>query len=424
MGNENRTNAPGSPDETWGPLNNGQLHIKDVVTAHIFPDLAVSGILILPDENTLVSSSVVLTNGPYFSIAKLDSFGHVDKSFGSEGFLTELFAPDLPAWGGSFALKDERIYMFGISKSPISLDGQIAILCIDKTGKRNKDFGTNGQIIIKNIVDDRVFHSNHHFIRTLEDGSLLIGTAGATGPSRNRTGYLMKFDASGKPVTSFGSNGIVDIQLPDAATLDLTDVCILENGNILVSGYARPKTSEFSIGLLVMLNSTGSFNPLFGSDPAIPGFRLFTEEGHGVELRAVTARRPGKFLAAGSIGNFPGRKAIGLLVGFDHLGKNDIEFNDGNALEGAVSPTHTGGWDAVVTQKDDIYVAGGGDLTLALFKLDGKLNTAFGTEGVVEGFVSGSAAALLPYSSDRLLCSFNATGLGGDAGILFRHYRV
>lgn len=425
MENEKRKNAPGSPDKTWGSKKDGRLLVKDVFTANIFPNLPVSGTLILPDESTLVSSSVVLTDTPHFSIAKLDSFGDVDKSFGKEGFLTELFAPDLAAHGGSFALKDERIYMFGVSKSPSSLDGQIAVLCIDKTGKRNQDFGTNGQIIVENITDDRVFHATHHFIRTLEDGSLLIGTTGATGPSRIRTGYLMKFDASGKPVTSFGSNGIVDIKLPDDAAIDLTDVCILENGNILVSGYAHPKTSTLKIGLLVMLNPTGSFNPLFGNDPTIPGFRLFTEERRGIELSAVTERSPGKFLAAGSIGDRAGSEVLGLLVGFDHLGKNDIEFNDGEALEGAVSPAHTMGWYAVATQKDDIYVAGGGEhLTLALFKLDGKLNTAFGTEGVVEGLASGQAAALLPYSSDRLLCSFNAIGLGSRAGMLLRNYRA
>ncbi|WP_415763593.1 hypothetical protein [Pseudomonas sp. CP4] len=425
MDNEKRKNAPGNPDESWGPRKNGRLYAKDVFTAHIFPDLWVSGTLILPDESMLVSSSVVLTDTHHFSIAKLDSSGNVDKSFGEEGFLTELFAPDLPAYGGSFALKDERIYMFGSSKSPSSLDAQIAILCIDEKGKRNKDFGTNGQIIVENIINDRVFFAKYHFIRTLKDGSVLIGTSGATGPSRIRTGYLMKFDASGEPDKSFGSNGIVDIKLPDDAAIDLTDVCILDNGNILVSGYARPKTSTFNIGLLVMLNPTGSFNPLFGKDPAIPGFRLFTDERRGIELNAVTERSTGKFLAAGSTGNLGGSEALGLLVGFDQRGENDMAFHNGEALECAVSPDHTLGWDAVVTQGDDIYVAGGEQLfTLALFKLDGKLNTAFGNEGVVQEPSSGRASALLRYSSDRLLCNFTAPGVGGPRGILFRHYRA
>ncbi|WP_434767774.1 hypothetical protein [Pseudomonas triticicola] len=362
MDNENRKNAPGSPDETWGPRKNGQLQAKEVFTANILPDLPVSGTLIFRDGSMLVSSSVVLTDMHHFSIAKLDSSGNVDKSFGEEGFLTDLFAPGLPAYGGSFAMKGERIYMFGASKSPSSLDVQIAILCIDETGKRIRDFGTTGQIIVENKINDRVFSADHHFIRTLEDDSLLIGTSGATGQSRIRTGYLMKFDASGKPVASFGSNGIVDIKLPDDAAIDLTDVFIFKNGKILVSGYAHKKTSSFNIGLLVMLNPTGSFNPLFGNDPAIPGFRLFTDKHRGITLSAVTERSTDKFLAAGSIGSLSGSEALGLLVGFDQRGENDMAFYEGIAHEVAVSPGHTMGWNAVVTQGDDIYVAGGGDV--------------------------------------------------------------
>ncbi|MCU0119318.1 hypothetical protein N8H74_13725 [Pseudomonas sp. B2M1-30] len=426
MKTDTLTGAPGSRDEHWGPNKDGRIFIKDVFDDGQSDARQAQGALILDDGSTLIATTMMEAGLPHFSIAKLNALGELDERFGRKGFLTELFAPDLSAKAGEMVQgADGRIYMFGGSKAPDSLDTEMAVLCFDETGKRIEDFGTNGQIIIEKKVNDRVFHGHlPGRIRVLPDGSLLVVANGAIGPSRVTRGYLMKFDARGRPVTSFGNNGVVDINLPYEAVTTLKDVCVLSDGRILLAGYAHAKSSRFSGGLLSMLNQNGSTNLIFGGDPNTPGFRLFAKADSNVSLNAVTEREPGKYLAAGSIGGVGATDAIGLLLGFDNQGKNDPEFNAGVALEGAVSPSHTTGWDALFTHGPNIYAAGGYDLLLASLTPDGKLNPRFGTGGVVGEFMSGAANALLPYSSDRLLYVCNVIGLGGVSGVFYRYYRA
>ncbi|CAI8880587.1 putative Delta-60 repeat protein [Pseudomonas sp. IT-347P] len=417
--------AAGSRDESWGPDKDGMVVFSKLFPPHADHWYPLTGTLVLTDGSVLVTSSVTQGETSHFSIAKLNPLGELDKRFAQEGLLTGLFVSNLPAYGGPLAQgADGRIYMLASSKSPDALDPEIAILCIDETGKRNEHFGNNGQIIVANKVNDRVFHGGPRFLRVLQNGDLLVGANGAVGPSRVPTAYLMKLDANGCLVASFGSSGIVDIKLPYPAMTLWKDACVLADGRILGAGYARLK-SGFNVGLLVMLNSSGSFNQIFGDDPKTPGFRLFTDENRPVELNAVTERTPGKFLAAGTVGDAVRSDAIGLLSGFDAAGKNDPDFNGGVTLENTVSLNDKSGWHALFAQGENIYVAGGSaHLLLASFKLDGTLNPAFAKDGVVEDeSLSVIPVSLTPYSSDRLLYGADSPGIG-RIGSVIRYYRV
>lgn len=421
-------NLPGSRDETWGPEKNGYLSLEHVFKEHPYSTNTLFGALLLGNDDLIIATNDEdeEENGQ-FLITKVNSFGELDRSFGKDGFILDRFAPGSLAFSGEMVQgKDGRIYMFGASGFSLTQpDPEIAILCFDEAGNRVNEFGIDGQIIVENLVDERVFYGERRFIRVLEDGSLLIGTNGATGAARIETAYLMKFDARGNPVTSFGVSGVVDIKLPRTqATTYLTDGCILDDGRILVAGYSRPDGSTKS-GLLAMLNPNGSLNLMFG-DSATPGIRLFTKQRFDIELNAVTERALGKYLAAGSVKGSALQNTQGLVAGFDKLGKNDPDFNNGSLLESSLRPGFPTNWQNILAQGQHIYVAGG-ELGhyLLLIGLDGKPDPSFGDAGIVEesedAFVT---TLLLAYSTDRLLYASNSIGPGSRLGSLYRYYRA
>jgi hypothetical protein len=420
-------NLPGSRDETWGPEKDGFLSLQ-----HVFKDQPHSlntlfGTLLLANGDLLIATNYEEEGNRQFLIAKVNTLGELVRSFGNEGFILDRFEQGASAFSGEMAQgKDGRIYMFGASGfTETKLDPEIAILCIDEAGRRVNEFGIDGQITVENITDERVFYGERRFIRVLEDGSLLIGTNGATGSARIETAYLMKFDAKGDPVTSFGINGVVDIKLSKTqATTYLTGGCILDDGRMLVAGYTRPDGSTKS-GLLAMLDPSGSLHQMFG-DSATPGMRLITKPRFDIEFNAVTERESGKYMAAGNVtGSLP-QNTQGLVVAFDAHGKNDTDFNNGSLLESSLKPGFPTSWLDILAQGQHIYVAGGeSGHYLSLIGLDGKPNPLFGEAGIVEEIQNAFATTLLlAYSTDRLLFASNSIGPGQRLGNFYRYYRA
>ncbi|MFJ4543854.1 hypothetical protein ACIP1X_09655 [Pseudomonas sp. NPDC088885] len=417
---------PGSRDETWGPDNDGRLSLYDVFKDQLDSTHTLLGALLLGNGDLLVASETEAKGYREFLIAKLNAFGERDQHFGEKGFVTGGFAPGTPAFSGEMTQgKDGRIYMFGVTGFVSSPDPEIAILCIDETGKRVESFGNNGQIIIENKIDERVFYGERRFIRVLEDGDLLIGTNGATGSARVETAYVMRFDANGNPVNTFGKDGVVDIKLPNAqATTYLTSGCTLSDGRILIAGYARPDGSTKS-AMLAMLNPGGSPNLIFG-DKETPGMRLITKPRFEIEFNAVTVREAGKYMAAGSDTGPILQHSQGLLVGFDDHGNNDPDFNSGTVLETSLRPGHETNWDNIFVQGQHVYVAGGiSGHYILLLGLNGQANPIFGNGGLVEeNNTAFTPAFLMDYSSDRLLLASNGPGLDFNQGTVYRYYRA
>ena len=102
-------------------------------------------------------------------------------------------------------------------------------------------------------------------IRTLAGGSILVGANYVTGVPNVETATLLKFDALGFPVKTFGKEGRVEIKLPDGTTSTaLNDCHILSNGRILVAGHALAQ-GEKKHGFVAMLNPDGTFSSKFGT---------------------------------------------------------------------------------------------------------------------------------------------------------------
>ena len=424
MNNSLLTHQPGDRDVTWGPQQDGLVFLNQLFAGLIDPPCPLTGAIALTNGTVVITSEVAHLDSLHFVIAMLDASGELQQGFGQNGFIIGNFTPALNAGGGNVAQGANGLfYMVGWSKSPVSLDPEIAILCFDTQGNRVPAFGINGQIIVPN-TPQFIYLGGIPFIRTLDDGSIIVGANYAVGPSKVEIATLMKFDAQGKLVTSFGQVGMAFIDLPDPqASTSVKDGIVLSNGRILIAGDAHP-SGVMKHALVAMLNPDGSFNPLFG-DPAHPGRRLVSRNVSDTQFDAVFERASGKFLAAGSVDKSRQRETCGFVSGFDDTGKDDVGFNAGNPLETYRAPRVPTSWRNLCTSGADIYLAGGEQgLYSARLGLNGQPDPAFGQGGYVTEPLSPMVphSCLVLYSSGLLLLGFNGPGLGGNSGSLIRYH--
>ncbi|WP_219095779.1 hypothetical protein [Pseudomonas sp. UMAB-40] len=175
------------------------------------------------------------------------------------------FAAPGNAGGVKTAAANGRVFMVGWSTSPDCLAPHIAILCIDSRGSWDKNFGDNGRVIVKNTSGRHPCIGGSPVINTLAGGSIIVGANYVTGVPDVETATLLKFDALGFPVKTFGKEGRVEIKLPDATTSTaLNDCHILSSGRILVAGHALAQ-GEMKHGFVAMLNPDGTLSSKFGT---------------------------------------------------------------------------------------------------------------------------------------------------------------
>lgn len=407
-------------DETWGPDRDGSLSLQ-VLGTELSPERPLMGALPLPDGSLMVSSEVSSEDNLVAVVARLNEFGEPDPTFGHNGYVLESFEAGINAGGGQMALgSDGRVIMAGWSQMRDSLDAQLAILCLDRHGNRDPGFGENGQVIIENTAD-RYALIGQHFVRSLSDGSILIG---ANYMSHSATiATLLKLNANGTPAQAFGINGRVEIKLPDASkTTSLSDCCILDNGRILVAGFAQP-SSAIKHGLLAMLNANGTPNLVFG-DSQTPGILLVQPDLSDTEFLAVKQRTPNTFIAAGYVDQNRQLRDRGILSGIDDFGAPDPQFNNGQLLETSRYFRQPTRWDDVHVDGDHLLTGGGNEFGsyIARIGLDGELDPGFGYEGYIEEpGRKVTHAKLLPHSTDKIVFAMSLTGIG-VTGTLYRYH--
>lgn len=196
------------------------------------------------------------------------------------------------------AMADGRVFMVGWSRSPDNQAPPLEIQCIDRHGAWDKNFGDNGRVIIRNTSDRVPCMGGATLIKTLASGSIIAGANYTTGTCAVETAMLLKLDALGFPVKTFGKGGWVEIKLPDAAASTSLNNChILDNGRILVAGHAQ-RQGELKQGLVVMLNPDGTLNSKFG----IAGILLIDRPNADTVLYAIAQQDSNQFQVAGGAG--------------------------------------------------------------------------------------------------------------------------
>lgn len=325
--------SDGSLDPTFGS--------GGIVVTTIGNSTSATAVVLQSDGKIVVGGSADTGTGTAFMVARYDTAGALDPSFGVGGIVTTLIGTG--AGVNALALQsDGRIVAVG---TRFAGDNAIALARYDVNGMLDPTFGTAGvtttvvgtwseawdvallpgdALAIAGTSEDRfvvaryesdgaldagygsggivttVVTAGSDFLRAIaaqSDGKLLV--AGATALSGIRALTVARYDTTGLLDATFGNGGIV------SASLGLfsmgSDLQILPDGKILVGGVSvnpsgPPAQTSTSIALLRYLPS-GDPDASFGS-----GGYVGTSLNDETVLSAVALQPDGRLIVAGSVG--------------------------------------------------------------------------------------------------------------------------
>ena len=241
------------------------------------------GIAVQTDDSIVVVGSTATTSGGTdFALARYDTRGNLDPSFGTGGIVvTDLGGVDAAQ---AVALQsDGRIVVGGSS------DGRFAFARYGVDGTLDSTFGSGGVVVTN-------FEGRLSALALASGGKILAAGTGFNGYTF-RGFVLARYNADGTSDLTFGTAGSVTSHFgsgdPDAAFA----LAVQSDGRIVVAGRAEPGqrngTSYFG---LLRYEADGvldrSFAPCVG---ATTGFGVFV----GAEAVAVLVQPDGKLVAVG-----------------------------------------------------------------------------------------------------------------------------
>lgn len=264
------------------------------------------------------------------------------------------------------------------------------------------DFGQSGIAIIPQPTLSIVYD-----MKMLPDGRFL-----AVG---NSTGHMVvaRYHSNGSLDYSFGSNGICKIQVGGASTQGRS-LLIQPDGKIVACGYAD---ADFAVAryhangtIDTSFNGTGEVKTNLEND--IPTF------GSNDAVSSSALQPDGKIVVGGESDQ---RIA---LVRYNPNGRLDTTFNDSGKVMLPMGNFGSTLYDVVIKSDGKIlacgyaYTSTSQDFLLVQFKIDGRLDSTFGTNGVVfMNVIDAEAAYGLALQSDGKIV---LAGKAFAAGVMAR----
>lgn len=293
-----RFNTDGTLDSSFG--NAG-------ITLSAFGDGANGNGIVLQNDGSLVVAGALVESGtPKMVIARYTTSGILDTSFGSNGSTTVQVGS--VSSSNAIALQpNEQIIAGGYSV--VNGLQSFVLVRLNTDGTLDNNFGNEGVVSTPTGLGDAV-----RSLLLQADGKIIVG-----GSSGNNFG-LVRYNVDGSVDTNFGSNGVVVQSIGSYAQIN--GIALQADGKIVAVGYSD---SYFA---LARFNADGSIDTSFGSNGIVT-----TSLSGPDAAQSLVIQPDGKIIAAGSAGNNFG------LVRYNANGGIDVTFG----IEGIViAPNNAG----------------------------------------------------------------------------------
>jgi len=174
-----------------------------------------------------------------FAIARYNSEGNPDLSFGTAGKMTSEKQHILGIAKSIIVLNDNKILVGGTVDDPISLENFLCVSKYSSNGSPDSSFGKNGLALI-NFGDNRIggsFTLDPVDILLLPDGKILIGCTlqPHVRPYTFSDFVIARINENGIIDSSFGTNGIIITDVNNSFD-EFGSFLLLPGGKIIVSG--------------------------------------------------------------------------------------------------------------------------------------------------------------------------------------------
>ena len=352
-------------------------------------DLA-SSVALQPDGKIVVAGTTFsFSTGSDFAIARYNSDGTLDPSFGINGKVTTDFAGAADGALGVAVQRDGKIVVVG-SAIMSGTGSDFAIARYNSDGTLDAPFGTDGKVTT-NIGFTCLggCPDSAHSVVLQPDGKIVA----AGSALRLLNGYnfaLARYNRNGTLDTDFGNDGTVMTKVGSVAGAfeAANSVALQRDGKIVVAGLATTFASpDFAVA---RFNSDGTIDTSFaGTGRVTTDFGIVAPD----DAQAVAVQPDGKIVAAGE---------TFTITGFDFA---IARYNRDGSID-----TSFGGDGRVTTNFDATTLTFTNDEVLALEIQQGGRIVAAGASGAV-GIGSGFNFGLARYNDDGTLD--NSFGTGG-----------
>ena len=343
-----------------------------------------------------------------FGIARYNTNGTLDPTFGSAGMVTTDFAGSNDEGYDVAIQPDGKIVVAGVTNSGGD-NNDFALARYNPDGSLDGSFGSGGQVVADVIGASEVGQA----MVLQPDGKIVV--AGSIGYSL----VLARFNTDGTLDPTFGSGGTVTGSAPGASAMALHP-----DGRITVAGAVHSGSYNFS---LARYNANGSPDNSFAANTDF--------FGGPDQISSIAIQPDGKIVAGG----YAYSSAIGTdlaLARYNSDGTLDSAFGSaGKVTTGlAANPRYDyiGGLalrpdgKIVVGGQTDTDVATGNNFVVAQYDVNGVLDPTFGTNGAtITDFSAGEDVAynmlLLP---DGKVVAVGQTFNGTDSDFALARYNV
>ncbi|NNV54583.1 T9SS type A sorting domain-containing protein [Limnovirga soli] len=369
----------GSLDKSFG--ENGVVTDKNY--------LGVSNAAKLLKDGKIIAAGDAYFNGiAGFFVAKYNSDGSIDSSFGTNGGVIT-----------DFPLKFEHCYAVGVQTDGKIIAGgtvfnsglvDIALVRYNTNGSIDSSFGNEG-LLISDLGANELFKS----MIIQADDKIIISGNSQKNDNDIFTNFLVRYLKDGTLDYSFGDNGktltVFDNEVENRAVTLQKDGKIITGGNY---GYLGNQV-QF---ILVRFLENGVIDNEFG----ISGM---SKEGYGnkigAELHSLIIQDENKIIAGGFGGKLKSNMA---LMRFEKDGLIDTSFStDGKLLAEFENETSIS---SLLYQKDGKIITAGSinpfysnaGFAVARYSSNGELDSSFGTNGLTVTYIENTSTC-----SDALL---------------------
>ena len=334
----------------------------------------------------------------------------LDKTFGNVGRVVTMLNDSSTA--NDIAIQSDGKIIAGGSTT-ISGSSYFALVRYNGDGSLDNSFGSEGKVVTR--VKDRCVISS---IAIQSDGKILAGGSAYNDGANIFTdsGYtIVRYRMNGSIDSVFGNNGITIIKMANG-TGGLKKLLIKPDGKILTAGSVDMATFE-STPVLVQLNADGSIDSSFGTDGKM--------EQHIDNIEKITdmgLAKDGKILVSGQIKNW---EYVGdfALIRFLQNGRLDSSFGTDGIVKtdfnnDSLNNLKVENAMGLIVLPDGSIVMAGYNYTspatfaLAKYKVNGFLDSTFGAAGKVTTSVFG----LYSFANDILADPSGNLFVSGYAG--------
>ncbi len=382
-----RLNSNGSWDNTFG----GFFGLVRTPSFGFF-ELAAD-VMVQPDGKIVAAGYTGLND---FYAVRYNANGSLDTSFDDNG-LVRTNLGSIQDLGAAVALQpDGKIILAGVTGAPAfgptpTLQ-DFGVVRYDSNGSLDTSFDSDGIAIT--TFEGSGFDQSRQIVALQTDGKLLVVGATGAGPTSAASNNfaLARYNADGSLDTTFGTDGLVITDFATNSTDSPNAVVVRSDGRIVVAGASA---GNFA---LAGYNADGSPDLTFGV-----GGKVTTDFGSTADVaNSIAIDGFGRLVVAGSA-SVSGSGTDFALARYDANGVLDPSFDgDGRRTTPIGAGTAADIARAVAIQPNGKIVAAGqavitgngNDFAAARFNDDGSLDTTFDGDGKVTSHFVGSTTDL------------------------------